>query len=322
MRYTIVPGTALQVAQICLGTSELGAGIDRETSFALLDAYSEAGGNLIDTASVYANWSGAERSVSEKTIGAWLDARRTHGRVLVATKGGHPELSSMSVSRLSREELRSDLHASLRNLRTDCIDLYWVHRDDRSLPVGEILGTLGEMVSEGKVRYVGCSNWRAERIREAQACAGQEGWLGFVADQMRWSAAVLDPSARGDLTTQWMDPDLKRSHRESGMAAFAYSSQAGGLFQKMAEGRLAARRPGVPEIYPREANVRQFQRIREVAGRTGLSISQVVLGYLQSQPFPTIPIVGCRNLSQLRDSLRAADTALTAEDVAFLEAGV
>ncbi len=319
MKYTAIPRTELQVAQVCLGTAELGSGVDRDTSFAMMDTYREAGGNLIDTASVYANWQTTDRSVSEKTIGAWLAERRLQGRILVATKGGHPELSTMQVGRMSRDELRADLHASLRNLRVDCIDLYWTHRDDVSLPVEVILDTLREMVTEGKARYVGCSNWRAERIRAAQAYAAREGWEGFVGDQTQWSVAVFDAAARGDQTSHWMDADLKRYHLETGMAAFAFSSQAGGLFQKMAESRLAPPRAGRAEIYPRAANARRLQRVQRVAADSGLTITQVVLGYLQSQPFPTLPIVGCKTLTHLRDSLTAADTRLSAEQVAYLE---
>lgn len=317
MRSVSIPNTDLNVASLCLGTSNLGTSVDRATSFALLDAYHEAGGNLLDTASVYANWLTAERSVSEKTIGRWLTERGLHGQVLVGTKGGHPELSTMHIPRLSPAEVRADLEASLRNLQVDAIDLYWLHRDDPARPVAEIMETLHAFVAAGKVRYVGCSNWAVARIREAQAYAARQGWVGFVADQVLWNVAVYDPAARADVTTLWMDAERERYHLETGMAALAFSAQAGGLFQKMAAGLLPPP-AGAAQVYPREANARQFQRIRRIAAEAGLTVTQVVLGYVQSQAFPSVPIVGCKTLAQLRDSLTAADTRLSEAQVALL----
>lgn len=319
MRYVDIPRTDLRVAGLCLGTSHLGTAVDRTASFALLDVYYEAGGTFLDTAAVYADWMSEERSVSEKTIGAWLAARRLYGQVVVGTKGAHPDLRTMHIPRLSPKEILGDLERSLRHLGTDRIDLYYLHRDDPGRPVEEIMDTLHGAWRAGHVRYVGCSNWRAERLRQAQAYATREGWPGFVANQALWNAAALNPEARADKTTVPMDADLLAYHRQTGMAAVAYSSQAGGLFQKMAEGRLPAPRPGRPELYPRGENARRLERIRRIGAEAGLSITQVTLGYLAGHPFPAIPIVGCKTLPHLRDSLTAADTVLSAEQVAYVE---
>lgn len=316
MNYRTMPGTDLDVAAICIGSTGIGSTIDREDSFRLLDHYAEAGGNFIDTAAVYANWLPGEKNVSEKIIGRWLQRRADREQMVVATKGGHPELETMHVSRMSRAEIEADLNDSLRNLQTERIDLYWLHRDDPSLPVEEILETMNALVRAGKIRYFGCSNWRAPRIREAQAAAAAAGLLGFVADQMKWSLAVIDPDGLGDSTTVAMDDNLYDYHRESGLAAVAYSSQAGGLFQKMAAG-------GSPTggEYPVEPNRRRLARIEQLAGETGLTITQIVLGYMQAQPFVTVPIVGCRTLAQLRGSLSAADVRLSPDQVDFLVKG-
>jgi aryl-alcohol dehydrogenase-like predicted oxidoreductase len=184
--YVTIPNTTLSVSSVCLGTAELGTVVPRAEAFRLLDMFVDLGGNFLDTALVYANWIPGERSVSEKTLGAWMRARGNRDRIVVATKGAHPQLATMDVPRLSPAEIRADVEASLAHLQVNRIDLYYLHRDDALRPVGEIMGTLHELVQAGKLRYVGCSNWCADRIAAAQAYAQAHGFVGFVADQMLW----------------------------------------------------------------------------------------------------------------------------------------
>jgi aryl-alcohol dehydrogenase-like predicted oxidoreductase len=319
MRYTQIPGTNLKPSVICLGTGGLGSRLDRDASFALLDALVDRGGNYLDSAKVYADWLPIERSASEKTIGRWLKARGNREKIIVGTKGAHPDLATMHISRMSAQEIASDVEASLQHLQTDFIDLYWLHRDDTSRPAGEIIESLNVHVKAGKIRYLGCSNWRAERIQAAQEYAALHGLQGFCGDQMMWSLAAMDYKAIADPTLAVMTEDLKAYHQRSGMAAIPYSSQANGLFSKLAQGLpLSSANP----MYQVAENEHRLQRIRQLANESGLSLSQLVLGYLLGQPFTTIPIVGCRNLEQLVDSLSAADVTLTTAQVLFLESGV
>lgn len=313
MNYRTLPNTDLSVAPICFGSTSIGSAIDAATSFRLLDLYADAGGNFIDTASVYANWLPVEKHASEKTIGRWLKQSSRREQFVVATKGAHPELATMHIARMSRREIEADLNASLRNLQTDVIDLYWLHRDDSTRPVEEILETMHAQVQAGKIRYFGCSNWSAARIAAAQQAAAAMGVDGFVADQMMWSLAVIDPAGIPDKTTVAMNPELFAYHAQSGMAAMAYSSQAGGLFHKLAAGNDA-----VGRAYPIGPNRERLTRVQSFCAQTGLTITQVVLGFLMAQPFVTVPIVGCRTEAQLRDSLTAAEVHLTPAQVAFL----
>jgi aryl-alcohol dehydrogenase-like predicted oxidoreductase len=317
MQYVTIPTTDLNTAAICMGTTFIGSTIDHQQSVDLLDLYAESGGNFIDTASVYANWLSGEKHQSEKTVGRWLAERGLRNRIVLATKGAHPHMATMDVHRMSRADIEEDLNTSLVNLQTDVIDLYWLHRDDPSRPVEEILDTLNAQVQAGKIRYFGCSNWRAPRIREAQEIARARGIDGFVADQMLWSAAVIDPAGIADPTMVAMDDDLYTLHQASGLAAIPYSSQAGGLFQKLAQGNLQ-----VGDAYQVAPNQARLARLEEIARSSGLSITQVVLGYLRAQPFVTIPIVGSRTPGQLADTLRAADVRLSADQVALVDAAL
>ena len=321
MRYTSIPATTLQPSVICLGTADLGGKIDRETSFRMLDAYLEQGGNLIDSASVYANWLPGERNSSEKTIGRWLAARGNRDRVMVATKGAHPELATMQISRMRRADIVADLDNSLANLQTDHIDLYWLHRDAPSHTVDEIIDTLNEQVQAGKIRAFGCSNWQPPRIQAAQNYAAQQGLHGFAANQPLWNIGVIDYAAIGDPTQTLMDDAMWQFHKTSGLAAIPYSSQANGLFNKLALGQKDRIRPNTQRMYQSPENQQRLQRIQQLSTETGLSITQIVLGYLTSQPFPTIPIVGCQNLDQLQDSLTAGDVQLSPAQVKFLVPG-
>lgn len=321
MNYTTIPKTELKPAAICLGSTHIGSAIDRDSSFELFDIYAEHGGNFIDTASVYANWLPGERNISEKTIGQWLKLRKNRAEIIIGTKGAHPELATMYIPRLSPAEIGSDLNDSLKNLQTEVIDLYWLHRDDPGRPVEEILETLNEQVKEGKIRYFGCSNWQTARIRAAQTYAAEHGLQSFVANQMMWSLAQTDPTGIKDKTIVGMDELMKQYHLETGLAAVPYSSQGNGLFQRLAQGTLEQMDAQARATYQVEENRQRFERIKHVAAATGLSVTEIVLGYLQSQPFTTIPIVGCRTKGQLQDSLRAAEVRLEPEQVKYLESG-
>ena len=316
MRYQLIPKTDLNAAVICLGTGGLGSVTDRETSFRMLDAYLDAGGNFIDTAKVYADWLPGERSISEKTIGAWVNARGNRSKVILATKGAHPDLSSMSVPRLSAGEIVSDLDASLKHLGTDTIDLYWLHRDDPERPVEDILGTLAQQTKAGKVRYFGASNWKVERLKAAQNWAYQNQVSGFVASQIFWNIGLPDPERIGDKTIAYMDAATWRYHVDKGLAVLAYTSQANGYFTRRAAGEAVSET--LRQVYHQVENEARLECIRALSGQTGLSASQIGLAYLTCQPFPAFPIIGSRTQEQLEDSLTAADVTLTPGQVSYL----
>jgi aryl-alcohol dehydrogenase-like predicted oxidoreductase len=337
-----LPGIDQPASVICLGTAMLGTANDRAASFALLDEYLDAGGNFLDTAKVYSDWVPGERSRSEKLLGTWMAERGNRARLVLATKGAHAELPGTAL-RVTPQHITSDLEGSLINLRTDVIDLYWLHRDDPIQPIEGLIDTLNAHQKAGKIRAFGCSNWTAARIRAANAYAKSSGQHSFAANQPMWSAAVTDAAAVRalDKTLAVMDANAHALHRETKLACVPYSSQANGLFNKMAApastiqqlqrgglrgwlwrtARDAYRRfKGAKTAYPRAANLRRFAVIQRVARDRNLTITQVTLAYLLSQPFPVFPIVGCRTVEQLRDSLSAAPVRLEAASLAAIDA--
>lgn len=322
MRYLVLPRTNLTVSVLCLGTDRFGTAIEQAQAFRLLDNFFAAGGNFVDTAHVYADWvPGAPKCASEKTIGRWLKAGNHRHEIVIATKGGHPDLATLDRPRLSRAELQRDLDESLTCLQTDSIDLYWLHRDDPSIPAGELIEWLHEQTVAGKIRCFGCSNWRAERIREAIDYAVAHDLPGFVANQPEWSLAVPNPSARTDPLLVPFDRAAFDLHRQTGLAVIPYSAQAKGFFSKLeAQGA-----EGLPEeyreAYDSETNRRRFERARRLAQKYAVSINQIALAYLLGQPFTTVPVIGSRTLEQLDDSLKAADLRLTPEEINELQGG-
>ncbi|NLV74431.1 MAG: aldo/keto reductase [Chloroflexi bacterium] len=321
MKTVQLPNTSLVSSGLGLGTASFGTSLDQRTSFAMLDAWLECGGTMIDTANAYANWIPGERSLSEKTIGLWMHSRSTRGQVLLATKGANPEPGHLHEPRLARADILGDLEASLNNLQCDYIDLYYLHRDDPSRCVGEIIETLNEAVRSGKVRYLGCSNWQLERIQSAQAYTAERGLQGFSANQLFWNVAVVDYASLGDDTIAMMDVPTADFHRRTEMAAVAYSAQANGYFSKMAADPQAELRKSTRNNYDTPTNRERLARILQLAGETGLSVTQIVLGYVLGQPFTSLALVGPRDLTQLHDAATAGDVELSAEQIRFIETG-
>lgn len=316
-----LPFTELTVSSICLGTGGFGSSVPDEQVPAILDAYTAAGGNFIDTAWNYGDWVAGRKSPSEKLIGEWMRARGNRDEIILATKGAHPLLDGKNIPRVNRAQIESDLHDSLRHLQVDFIDLYWLHCDDPATPLEEILPVLHEAQQAGKIRYYAASNWRVSRLWESKEFAEAAGMQGFVADQVLWNAAVMATYPYGSRGTAWMDEERFIFHEQTGMAAIPYQSQAFGLFHRMANGTLDQMNPGFRGFYRSGPSARRFARMQTLAAESGLTISQIVLGYLTGQPFPTVPIIGSQSVAQVQDSMTALETPLTPQQIEFIAHG-
>lgn len=318
MRSLTIPRTELTVSVLCLGAGPFGTRTPREEAFAMLDLYVEQGGSFLDTAHIYAAWVPDGWGVSERTLGEWMRSRNARDRVVVGTKGAHPHLHSMQVSRMGRAEIQQDLEESLTRLQTDVVDLYWLHRDAVERPVGEIIETLEEFVTQGKIRYYGCSNWSPQRMQEAQAYAAENGRTGFVASQPGWNLAVRNFGPNDDPTVRFMDDEMYAFHLETGLAVAAYSSQANGFFTGPYGRDILPPTPGVrPNVvgsYYNETNFTRLDRARELAVQYGCSANDIALAYLTSQPFPTCAILGCGTVEHLQEGLTAQDLQLDPRD--------
>ncbi|NCO39033.1 MAG: aldo/keto reductase [Armatimonadetes bacterium CG_4_10_14_3_um_filter_66_18] len=324
MRYRPLPNTDLSPSVICLGAGEFGHNPPRDECFRMLDRFVELGGTFLDTANVYFDWVPGEKGRSEKTLGEWLESRGVRGQMVVGTKGAHPNLDAMHIPRLAPEDIRHDIDVSLERLRTDHIDVYYLHRDDPARPVSEILGALNEAKEEGKLRALGCSNWSVARSREANEYAAAHGLAGFVISQIGWSLAEPMPDRLEDKTLVYMDDDILAFHRESGLACAGYASQAKGFFSgRYGQGIEPTDRTSAAKVTTRyycETNFRRLERAQELAEGKGRTANHIALAYLTSQPFPGFAVCGCRTLAQLEDSCAGGEVELNESEVSFLVA--
>ncbi len=300
------------VSVIALGTAGFGGGIDPSLSFEIMDAYTEIGGNLIDTAHIY----GSKIGDSERVIGRWLHARHNRGHVFLMTKGAHPEIEHMNVGRLSRAEIRSDMQESLEALGVNFVDAYFLHRDDVTRPVGDVMETMQSLIDDGFTRAVGVSNWQTERILEANAYAEAHNLTPFCVNQPQLSLArqmtVEDP------TLVPADGAMIQMHRETQMVMTPFSSQAKGFFTKLDS--LGA--DALPEkarrrfLYPE--NLEVYEKLKALREKTNLSIGALSLAWMTNQDFPIYPIAGCSNVEQALALKEAGEAALAREDCDFL----
>jgi aryl-alcohol dehydrogenase-like predicted oxidoreductase len=286
-----------------------------------MDAFFEAGGAFIDTALVYGEWLPGGKGLSERTVGAWIASRHHRNQVVLSTKGCHPRLATMEIPRLSEAELHSDVEESLRNLQTEHIDLYWLHRDDPNRPVAEILEALQRLAQAGKIRAFGCSNWHVERIQQAQAYAAVHRMPAFVGNQLMWSLATPNLEALSDPTMVAMDERTYAYHHASGLPVMAYTSQAHGFFAKLEHATLDALPESLRSVYGGAANLARLARVKTVANELDLPLSAVALAYITSHPFPAYAISACSTLEQLAINVLAGDVVLPESTVAYLDTG-
>ena len=312
MRYRDFLGRKTSV--LCMGSVGLGFYFSQKQTNEILDAYVNLGGNFIDTARVYGDFAGGVCGVSERAIGNWLAARHNREKMILGTKGGHPELPTMNVGRLDRENLSADIRRSLDDLMVDQVDIYWLHRDDVSRPVGDILETLNGFLQAGYTRFIGVSNWTTARIREANAYAAAHGMTGFCANQPQFSLArqevVEDP------TLCQMDREMYDFHVETGMPCVPFSSQAKGFFIKLHDG--AAMPDKARRRFDTPYNQETYARLLKLSGETGYSVGALSLAYLTCNRFDIFPIVGVSRLSQVEALKEAGDAVITLEQAVSL----
>lgn len=322
MNHLRLPSTALEVSPLCLGTNQFGTALDDGAAGSILDRFAELGGNFLDTARSYGDWMpDAPRGASEQALGRLLRARQRE-RWVLATKGCEFDYRAGDFApRVTPEYLQQDLGASLAALQTDYIDLYWLHRDDPSRPVAEIVDALIAEQRAGRIRHFGCSNWSVARIEAAQAHARSVGNPGFVACQPLWGLAEPDREAMQMYCPGGYYDDGYQALHAAGLTMIPYSGQSRGFFTKLAEGGEGSLPDDLRALYLNDANRRRLPVVQRIAAAHGVSINQVVLAYLLSQPHPTVPIIGASRAEQLTDSVAACAVTLSRDECAALHRG-
>ncbi|WP_058043152.1 aldo/keto reductase [Streptomyces roseifaciens] len=306
MRYTLFGRTGLRVSELSLGAMTIGDdwgwGADKDTSRRILDAYADAGGNFVDTADTYTG------GTSERILGELLEGRRE--RFVLATKYSCATAEGdVNSAGNHRKNLVQSVEASLRRLRTDHVDVLWVHARDNFTPVEEVMRALDDVVRSGKVLYVGVSDWPAWEIAQANTLAELRGWTAFAGSQLRYN--LLDRTPERELLPQ---------ARAFDQAVLAWSPLAAGKltgkYRRGESGRLTAESP---ENAPGSNEEAIVTAVLEVAEQGGWSPAQVALAWLRGRPGNIVPIVAATKESQLADNLASVDVTLDADAVARLD---
>jgi aryl-alcohol dehydrogenase-like predicted oxidoreductase len=322
MKYRTLGRTGLKVSELCLGTMTFGEKffnigvVDQTGANQMVARCLEVGINFIDTADVYSY--GESETITGRAL---KDAGAARDKVIIATKvrGAMTEAATEGTGDpnnvgLSRQHIFASVEKSLRRLDTDYIDLYQVHGWDLLTPVEETLRALDDLVRQGKVRYVGCSNWSARHLSKALVLAQQKDWAGFVSLQAYYSLVGRD-----------LEHELLPLCREEGVGVLTWSPLSGGFlsakYRRDNPNPEGARRTNFQ--FPAIDEARGFDAVEaldDIAKRKGASVAQVALAWLLAQPGVTSIIIGANKMSQLEDNLKAADLELSAEEVAQLSA--
>ncbi len=312
-------GGPIEISAIVCGTAEIGGNVGKRDSFAILDYYLEQGGTLIDTAKVYGSWHIPDRPLSEEMIGQWMQARGNRRRVVISTKGAHPLWSDMDTPRVTPGTIAGDIEDSLFALGTDYIDIYWLHRDDVTQSVGPIMEALNRAIREGKIRAIGASNWSVARVGEANAYAAAHGLQGFAGTQVMWSAAKFVEPLNFDDTLVQMSPADYAWYRQEGIAIFAFSSQARGVFVKApAAGGLSRLSEEYRRYFSNTIIDGQIAYAHKLAEKYRTTPSSILLAYINSHDAASVALAGFSSLAQAKDSLDNTDIALTPEELGRL----
>ncbi|MGM9653686.1 MAG: aldo/keto reductase [Eubacteriales bacterium] len=307
-----LPTLPYELSRVCFGTAQFGVSISREKAFALLDRFYAMGGNFIDTANVYGRWAPGGLNRGEQIIGEWLRTRGVRD-VIVATKGCHFAPLAPSVSRVNERCARADAEESLRTLGLSVLPLYWLHRDDESRPVEEIVEFCEQMRRDGWILRYGFSNYRAHRVRAALAYADRMGYERIFAVSNEWSLAeehgapFTDPSGM-----VLMDGELFSLHRTENLPVIPFTAAAHGYFARLDAG--AALPPSLSRFDTAE-NRALLSRLRELAAETGADVPDIAVAYLLNTPLSAIPIVSTSDEDHLASFARIASLRFPTEEL-------
>jgi aryl-alcohol dehydrogenase-like predicted oxidoreductase len=312
MDYRNLGRTGLKVSELCLGTMQWGWTAGEDAAVAVMDAFIAADGNFIDTADVYSRWAeGNPGGVSEEIIGRWMKSRGNRDQVVLATKVRARMWDGPNGEGLSRVHIVKACEDSLRRLQTDYIDLYQTHFFDADTPIEETMETLDLLVRQGKVRYVGCSNYPAWRLTHALWASDKHGWVRYDSLQPHYNLVH-----RGEF-----ERELRDVCTHFGLGVIPYSPLAGGFLTgkyRRTGAAESARAESVRNRYMNDKGFAVLDALDDLAAARNATVLQIALAWQLHLDYVTAPIIGANTVEQLEESLGACGVDLSAVEMARL----
>ena len=314
MEYTKFDGLDKKVSKFFMGTLFMFMS-EKEKHFATWDAAYELGINAFDTARAYD---------SEDTFGLWMKERGNREDIVLLSMGGHPDGDKQ---RITPEDIDADLKESLKQLQTDYLDIYLLHRDNPALPVGPIVEKLNEHHAAGRMKIFGGSNWTHQRLEEANEYAYAHNLVPMSVSSPNFSLAeqVQNPFAPGCVTIAGhKNEDAQKWYIANQMPVLAYSSLARGFFSGRITREMFEKHPEDIDQFCRigyccEENFVRLDRCKEIADEKGCTIPQIAMAYVLDSPLNAYPVIGAANRAELESSLGALKVKLTPQEVLYLE---
>jgi aryl-alcohol dehydrogenase-like predicted oxidoreductase len=309
MRTMPLGSTGVNVSALCLGAMYFGTKQDDETSFRLLDAYLDAGGSFIDTANIYSWWiEGCRGGESEALLGRWMQVRKNRNKLFLATKVGfgYDEVPGGLTAKL----IQSECEKSLKRLGTETVELYYAHVDDPNTPLEETLEAFERLIEDGKVRFIGASNYTAWRLEEARCISQTEGWTSFCCLQQRHT--YIQPKPGTSFSPQrHINEDLLDYARNRPLTLLAYSALISGGYTHPEKYNFSG--------YQGPHTDARLAMLNQVAAEKEASPNQVVLAWMLNNNPRILPLIAASSIEQLKENLGALDLNLTAEDIQRLD---
>jgi len=305
--------TGLYVTPICFGGNVLGWTTDQQRSYDVLDTFVAGGGNFIDSADVYSRWApGHVGGESERILGDWMQARNNRTNLIIATKVGMRMDDGPNGEGLSRYRIIKHVEDSLTRLKTDYIDLYQSHADDLNTPLDETLRAYDDLISSGKVRYIGASNFAAWRLTKALWVSDRHNLARYECVQPRYNLVM-----RADY-----ERELEPMCISEGVGVITYSSLASGFFSgKYRAGQALPTSPragGVQANYMNERGFKILAAVDAVAKELNTTSGQVALAWIMARPGITAAIASGTTVDQVKDLTASAELVLPAAAIASL----
>jgi aryl-alcohol dehydrogenase-like predicted oxidoreductase len=305
MNYKLLGRSGLKVSELCLGTmgfgTENGWGADKETSFAIMDAYASAGGNFLDTANIY------KLGTSEKIIGEYIGGLDRDYFVVATKYTLKDNTTNPNASGNNRKNMMRSVEESLKRLKTDFIDLFYLHIWDDITPIDEVMRGMDDLVRQGKVNYIAISDTPAWVVAKGNTLAELMGWSQFVALQIEYSLLARTP-----------ERELIPMAKHLGLTVTPWAPLAGGaLTGKYLKGDIGRIKPESKRLNDRAVEITKV--VVAIADELGVSAGHVALKWTMQQGFSCIPIVGATKLSQLEDNLKTLEVTLSEDHLKRLD---